>query len=316
MFAFLMLLLCPSAQAQSVMLLMGSSGGRVSTPTDSPGVGTYTSTQTVTLSTTTPGATILYTTTGTAPSCPSTGTTYSTGFSVSSTTTVKAIGCKSGLTDSAVLTSVYTITASTAFVNSACAGGTTGATTAATDMTGANFFVFSVTRNTSSVAGTAISDSINTTGYVNLVTDTGGAGPFSFLSYRENASSSSTQTFTVSAAGEFIGFCVLGFSGVVTSSSLQSGTNLANHSFGATVAPGSITPGAGKNLIISSIGDGDTGTWTIDGGFSTPVILPKGPGVYYAAGISYLIQAGSTAVNPIWSVASAPVATIAAFTGN
>jgi len=108
----LALALCASAQAQSsVMLLMGSSGGRVSTPTDSPGAGTYTSTQTVTLSDTTSGSTILYTTNGSTPACPSTGTTYSTGISVAATTTIKAIGCKSGTADSSVLTSVYTISA-------------------------------------------------------------------------------------------------------------------------------------------------------------------------------------------------------------
>ncbi|HTB81291.1 MAG TPA: choice-of-anchor tandem repeat GloVer-containing protein [Opitutaceae bacterium] len=80
----------------------------VATPSFSPAAGTYTAAQNVTISTTTSGATIRYTTDGSTPS-ETAGTVYSSPVNISSTKTLKAIAYKSGLTDSAVATGVYTI---------------------------------------------------------------------------------------------------------------------------------------------------------------------------------------------------------------
>jgi hypothetical protein len=77
------------------------------TPTFSPAAGTYTATQTVSISDTTPGATIYYTTNGTAPTTSS--TVYSGPIGVSSTETLEAIATASGYSASAVATAVYTI---------------------------------------------------------------------------------------------------------------------------------------------------------------------------------------------------------------
>jgi len=201
-------------------------------------------------------------------------------------------------------------------VSSACAGGISDATTSPVNMTGATFFVVGFSSNTSS-PGAVFSDSVNGGGYVNLITDASApGGPYSFLAYRENSSASSSMTFTVAAAGQYTGFCVVGFSGIVTSGSLQSGTNLVNHGSLTTVAPGAITPGAGKNLIVTSVGDQSAAAWTIDGGFLIPAVIAFGPGNNYAAGIAYLIQTGTASVNPTWSSGSTPSATIAAFTGS
>ncbi|MDE1160633.1 MAG: chitobiase/beta-hexosaminidase C-terminal domain-containing protein [Acidobacteriaceae bacterium] len=76
-------------------------------PTFSPAPGTYTTTQSVTISDTTPGATIYYTTNGITPT--TTSTKYTGAFSVSSTETIEAIAMASGYTDSAVATAFYTI---------------------------------------------------------------------------------------------------------------------------------------------------------------------------------------------------------------
>ena len=77
------------------------------TPTFSPAAGTYTSAQTVTISDTTSGAAIYYTTNGTTPTTSSTK--YSTPVSVSSTETIEAIAVASGYTNSAVASAAYTI---------------------------------------------------------------------------------------------------------------------------------------------------------------------------------------------------------------
>jgi len=83
----------------------------VATPTFSPAAGTYTGTQTVTISDSTSGSTIYYTTNGTTPTTSSTK--YTAAISVSSSETIEAIAAASGYSNSAVATAAYTISAPT-----------------------------------------------------------------------------------------------------------------------------------------------------------------------------------------------------------
>jgi glucosylceramidase len=78
------------------------------TPAFSPASGTYTATQSVTITDATSGASIYYTTDGSTPTASSTP--YSAPISVSATTTIKAIAAASGYTNSSVATATYTIT--------------------------------------------------------------------------------------------------------------------------------------------------------------------------------------------------------------
>ncbi|MGB7723152.1 MAG: chitobiase/beta-hexosaminidase C-terminal domain-containing protein, partial [Bryobacteraceae bacterium] len=80
----------------------------VATLTFSPAAGTYTSVQSVTLSTTTGGATIRYTTDGSTPS-ETVGTVYSGPVAVNGSETLQAMAYKSLWLDSAVATAVYTL---------------------------------------------------------------------------------------------------------------------------------------------------------------------------------------------------------------
>jgi hypothetical protein len=82
--------------------------GPVAAPAFSPGSGAYTSMQSVTISTTTTGAAIRYTTDGSTPS-ETAGTLYSAPIAVGSAMTIKAIAYATGMTDSAVATVPYTI---------------------------------------------------------------------------------------------------------------------------------------------------------------------------------------------------------------
>ena len=77
------------------------------TPVISPATGTYTSSQTVTITDSLSGSTIYYTTNGTTPTTSSTQ--YTGSFSVSSTETVEAIAAASGYTNSPLATSAITI---------------------------------------------------------------------------------------------------------------------------------------------------------------------------------------------------------------
>ena len=79
----------------------------VATPTFSPEGGDFTEAQDVTISCTTSGATIYYTTDGMAPTTSS--SVYSSAISVEATTTIKAIAVKDGMNNSAVASATYTI---------------------------------------------------------------------------------------------------------------------------------------------------------------------------------------------------------------
>ncbi len=83
-------------------------GGTVAAPTFSPGGGTYSSAQSVSISTTTSGATIRYTINGSNPTS-TTGTVYTGPISIGATSTVRAIAYLSGMSNSSVSTATYTI---------------------------------------------------------------------------------------------------------------------------------------------------------------------------------------------------------------
>ncbi|HTB79344.1 MAG TPA: choice-of-anchor tandem repeat GloVer-containing protein [Opitutaceae bacterium] len=91
-------------------------------PTFSPAAGAYTSVQNVTISTTTSGASIRYTTDGSTPT-ETNGTLYSGPVLISANTTLAAIAYKSGDTDSPVTSGTYTITLPAAPASPASSGG-------------------------------------------------------------------------------------------------------------------------------------------------------------------------------------------------
>jgi hypothetical protein len=82
--------------------------GTVAGPGFSPGGGTYTSAQNVTITSATSGASIRYTLDGSTPTS-TTGTVYSSPVAISTTKTLKAIAYKSGMSDSPVTSATYTI---------------------------------------------------------------------------------------------------------------------------------------------------------------------------------------------------------------
>jgi hypothetical protein len=92
-----------SGTATSVITIQGTTA----TPTISPATGQFTSAQTVTMTDSTTGATIYYTLDGSQPTTSSTQ--YAGSFTVSSTTTVKAIAQAPNFAASGTATSVITI---------------------------------------------------------------------------------------------------------------------------------------------------------------------------------------------------------------
>lgn len=81
----------------------------VAIPVASVAGGSYTSAQTVSLTSATDGADIYYTTDGSEPTMAG-GTKYSTALTISATSVLKAIAVKNGMVPSSIVTETYTIT--------------------------------------------------------------------------------------------------------------------------------------------------------------------------------------------------------------
>lgn len=90
----------------SLLLLLSSSQLQVAAPAFGSSVEIFATSKSVTITSATSGAAIYYTTNGTTPTTSS--TLYSGAFTVSSTSTVKAIAVKAGLANSSVASQTYT----------------------------------------------------------------------------------------------------------------------------------------------------------------------------------------------------------------
>ena len=132
-------------------------------PTFNPVVGTFTTSTTVTISAATSGASIRYTTNGTTPSS-TVGTVYSNAVNITATSTLQAIAYAAGLTNSAVVSGVYTIQCATPTFTPAAGTFTTSTTvTIATSTSGASIRYTTNGTTPSSTVGTVYSSAVSIT---------------------------------------------------------------------------------------------------------------------------------------------------------
>ena len=96
--------------ATSNALSLASNASAAATPTFTPAAGTYATAQSVSITDSTPGAVIYYTTNGTTPTTASTK--FTTSINVVTTETIKAIAVATGYANSPVGSSTYTINSS------------------------------------------------------------------------------------------------------------------------------------------------------------------------------------------------------------
>ncbi|PIZ99421.1 MAG: hypothetical protein COX77_01635 [Candidatus Komeilibacteria bacterium CG_4_10_14_0_2_um_filter_37_10] len=174
---------------------LNSNGGNmdgvvVAAPTPSPAAGTYSSTQSVTL-TATGSTAICYTTNGTTPACATsitctTGTKYSSAVSISSTTTLKSIACYNNDSGGPVASTVYTI-------ESSGGGGGGGGSLPPSDTTAPT--ISSILVSNISATGSTISWSSNESSLTWLVYGT------SFIYGSESKSTGYSTTHSVTLTG-------------------------------------------------------------------------------------------------------------------
>jgi Fn3 associated len=296
--------------------------------TDSPGAGTYSSTQSVTLGGGSTSDYKCYTTDGTDPSgtavsCTN-GTHYTGAFNITSTSTLKAQGYKTNYAASAIRSAVYTISANTpAVVAGAFAAGlgANGGTTSPISTAGANAIVVAVSFDYGTRGTIAVSDSISSQ---NNGPPTAGnqtctvSGSCSQLFWWTNpAHVGAGHTFTVTGTASYSAIAVLPLSGMVTSSLLD--TQGAGTAGSAPCAAGSLNPSAGNKVVVTALATNATGqSITSPTGYNAPAGLQFAQtAAAYGLNVAYLIQTpNGSATNPSWSwTSSSAECSDAAFRG-
>jgi hypothetical protein len=258
-----------------------SSGGTVATPTFSPAGATYTSTQTVTISDTTAGATIFYTLDGSQPGTSVSGSTkqYSGPLTVSSTETIKALATASGMTTSATASATYTIASQVATPTFSPAGATyPGTQTVAISDTTAGATIFYTLDG--SQPGTSVSGSTKQYSGPLTVSSTETIKALATASGM-TTSSTASATYTINSTG----------GGVAFGSGFSAGSMVLNGNAAITGTALSLTTNSSTFQVASSWFPSALNIQK----FTTDFTFQLSAGSPTADGFAFAIQGNSTA---------------------
>ena len=261
-----------------------SGGSATATPTFSPAAGAYTGSQTLTISDTTSGAAIYYTTNGVAPTTSS--NVYEGPFPVSTSETVKAIAVAPGDAVSAVGSAAYTITAATPTFSPA-AGTYTGAQSVSiSDAATPSTIYYTTNGSTPTTSSTVYSGAIqvSATETVKAIAVSPGASTSAVGSaaYTINASTATaTPTFSP-AAGTYTGTQKVTISDTTSHFIIYYTTNGTTPTSASTVYSTPIMVDATETVKAIAIATGDSvsavgsAAYTINAGTkaATPTFTP------------------------------------------
>ncbi len=257
------------------------------TPSFSPAPATYTTPQSVTLTDSTPGAIIYYTTNGSTPTTASTQ--YTGPIPVSVTTTVNAIAAVNGSGPSAVTSGTYTIVAGPALVESAVSILTT------TPASGGSLQVSDTVQNT----GAAKAGASDTGFYLS----TNGTTKGTYLTYRSvpalgaGASSgpvSTTLTLPTNLTGTYYVIACADYNNAVT----ESNTNNCTASAPFIVAGAALVESAVSILTSAPISGGSLQV--------SDTVLNQGGGVAGASDTGFYLSTNGTTKGTYLTYRSVP----------
>jgi chitobiase/beta-hexosaminidase-like protein len=292
-------------------LLNGSQTTAAARPTFSPGGGTYSTAQTVTISDATAGAAIYYTTNGTTPTTSS--TVYTGGITVSSSETINAMAVASGYGNSAVGNAAYTIQSqvpAAATPTFSPAGGTysTAQTVTISDATGGATIYYTTNGTTPTTSSTVYtgaitvssSETINAmavaSGYANSA-----VGSATYTIQAAQQTPAATPTFSP-AAGSYSTAQTVTMSDATGGATIYYTTNGTTPTTSSTVYTGAITVSSSETINAMAVASGyansavGSATYTIQSSISLVCPATSLPGgVSNTGGI---LHVGTCDTNP------------------
>lgn len=278
-----------SAIGTSVYVIGGT---QVATPTFFPVAGTYSGTQNVAVSSLTSGAAFYYTVDGTTPT---TGSTLYTGpIVVNASETVKVLATHSGLTNSAIATAVYSITA---LGPAALNLGTS------TNPQAASYYRILSESGISTTAGSAITGNIGVTPIAaTAITGFGLVGTDADTSYTSTLVSglvfaASNASPTSANLGDALGVANAAYTDAAGRTG-QTGTNLGS---AGEIGGLTLQPGLYKWTTAVTI----SSTLTLNGGVNDVFIAQISGSLGLANGIHVVLTGGMKASNVFWQTSGA-----------
>lgn len=182
----------------------------------------------------------------------------------------------------------------TLLTSAVIAGAANGGTSSAIDTTGASVIIFHL----ADTGGGVVSDSKGNTW-------SGCAGspaniPQSSLFCAFNPIVGSGHTFTVTGTTIFSRAQIAAFSDNSPIFLGGSGNNGALGT-GTTLQPGALSPSVNNSLVVSGVASNNTGTVSIDSGFTIVAQGPLAGGVAFGGALAYFFQGTAASINPTWS---------------
>jgi len=274
----------PSAAGSATYSICASA---TAVPSFSLGAGTYTSAQTVTLSDAGSGATIYYTTNGTAPTTSS--MVYTGAIKVAATETIEAMAVASGCPNSGVAQTTYTITQPAVPPVFSVAAGTYTAvqTVTLTDATPGATIYYVIGSFTPMAKLTAYTGAITVSATETISAIAEAAG------YTNSATASAAYTINLPAAapvfsvaaGTYTTAQTVGISDATSGATIYYTTNGTAPTTSSTVYSGAITVSATETIEAMAIAAGHSSSPVVSSTFTisqhaTPPVLSLAAGTY------------------------------------
>ncbi len=301
------------------------------TPTFTPDGGTYNASQDVTIAS--PGAdTIYYTTDGSIPTNPPTGTTltYSGPVTVATDLVLQAIAVRAGFLDSQVGAAAYTIAVPMALLVHAAAGSNSGTTvtTPVRDTTGATLLIVAFANYCGTNFAKSVTDSKGNNWHLLTEYDAGGntnlptasiliAYAFDKGAGLPLAVGSGHTISGIVTGGDTNAICMQAWSGNTPTlnpfiSGSDHGVTASTGGGGLLIAPGNVTPSSAGDVLITAIGFAPNSDPAVDSGFSISDFIRS---TSEHCGLAYIIASTGATLAPTWTLgfAGAMTSNVAGF---